>query len=904
MPKEDERRKELTQKEIEAEKFRTFFSTSVAQVPEAMSRREEEETPPKRGLFGGLFHREKPESETKEPAERGLELPPTGEIVLGDDAEEPQADLELVLEPEEAAAEQPVMPEPKKQTVPVTPEKAPQEPAKPEAPAPEPVKPAEPAKPAEPVKKEKPENKATAPAPSNETKKQKLDQPAASRSAMEQREDEEMKELKAMLFGKPKAPAKSAPKQTETLPASPLTGLVFAEDKAAPEPPKTPAEPEKTPEKPPVTPQPTPRMETAAEPESGKEKTTEIPAFRFFGKADDEVKAPTRETAPGPDDSMSLPLIGLDNEGNPSEEPASEEAPATPKEVGEKLRKMGAALTLRCVLGGILAAVLLHFGLVAEGLLAPLAALDPVVAPAAFYAANLLFLAAAMAVAAPVLRDGLLGLKKDGRPSSDTMPALAACAALLEAVVALLNAQSYQTSSFTILSGIAALGLFMALLGSRVQLAAVKGGYDLAMSEPEHRGAYRVKDKDLIRMLSRSLDQKDPWILLSRPTDWDEKLVEQSFGERASERRARKTAYILLAASVLAGLVFLLFGGGISGGAAALTAMLCMGAPLSSTLVAGVASLRLQRTAAAAGAVIPGWAAVEELGGVDTVQVDADELFTADSAMLEDIRIFKGGRIDRAILYSASVLNQSCAALRGLFRQIIEDRTDILYPIKDLEVHRGLGFAAWCDNNRVLIGNRAYMEREGVPLPELEYEQKHSQNGTLQILYLAVSGNLHAMFVLHYVGGRNAARGLEMLQKENIRLLVSCEDPSLTARQIAEVYHLPEGMVTLLDQEQCTSLAAAEQAAPAAENAETCCMIHTQGFASLTGGLRAAEQAQNAENSATTVQLVSVWFSVVIGVLLTYAGSVGMLSVVMVLMYQAAWSALSLAVCALKQHNG
>ena len=248
------------------------------------------------------------------------------------------------------------------------------------------------------------------------------------------------------------------------------------------------------------------------------------------------------------------------------------------------------------------------------------------------------------------------------------------------------------------------------------------------------------------------------------------------------------------------------------------------------------------------------------------------------------------------------MLNQSCNTLRSLFRQIIEDRTDILYPIKDLEVHRGLGFSAWCDNSRILIGNRAYMEREGVPLPELEYEQKHSQNGTLQILYLAVSGNLHAMFVLHYVGGRNAARGLEMLQKENIRLLVSCEDPSLTARQIAEVYHLPEGMVTLLDQEQYTSLEAARNAAPQTAE-ETCCMIHLQGFASLTGGLRAAEQAQNAENSATTVQLVSVWFSVVIGALLTYAGSVGMLSVVMVLMYQAAWSALSLAVCALKQHN-
>ena len=161
-----------------------------------------------------------------------------------------------------------------------------------------------------------------------------------------------------------------------------------------------------------------------------------------------------------------------------------------------------------------------------------------------------------------------------------------------------------------------------------------------------------------------------------------------------------------------------------------MAAVLCMGAPLSSTLIAGVASLRLQRAAAAVGAVVPGWQAIEQLGGIDTLQIDADDLFTADSAQLEDIRIFKGGRIDRAILYAASVLNQSCAALRGLFRQIIEDRTDILYPIKDLEVHRGLGFAAWCDNNRVLIGNRAYMEREGVPLPELEYEQNYGTDIT------------------------------------------------------------------------------------------------------------------------------------------------------------------------------
>ena len=870
MPKDD-KRKELTQEEIDAqnEKFRTFFSTSVAQVPEEMKRRDEEKESTS-SLLGKLFHREKDKEEPAAAPAVQNELPPTGEIVLGHE-EEAEAGLELALEPGELEEAEPV-------ALPTAPE-APAAPKPEPRPAPQPEKKPEPPRRREPL------------------------------TPQEQQEDAEMAELKAMLYGTPKpAPVEEvqdAPEEVLVVepeapaaPEGPAIPMVFAEDQSVKQ---AKSAPEAAPE---VEPEP----ETA---------------FQFFGKGADEnePQAPTRTEAPSKDDSMSLPLMGLEEDEAPARpaapaeetpaQPAEEAAPAapeaeekpeeeaepeTPEQVGEKLRRMGAELTLRCVLEGILAVVLLHFGLVAEGLLAPVASLDPVIAPAAFYAANLLFLAGALAVGWPVLRDGLQGLK--GRPSADTMPALAACGALVQAAVALLNAQSYQNSSWTLLSGVAALGLFLALLGSRVLLTAVRNGYDLAARSPEGlQGAFRVRDKDLIRVLARSLDQKDPWVLLSRPVQWDEALVEQSFGERASERRARKTALILLGAAVLSGLVFLLFGGGPNGMAAALTSMLCMGAPLSSTLVAGIASLRLQKTAAAAGAVVPGWAAIEELGGVDTVQVDADELFTADSVNLEDIRIFKGGRIDRAILYAASVLNQSGGTLQGLFRQIIEDRTDILFPVKDLEIHRGLGFAAWCDNNHIQIGTRRFLEQEGVALPDEDYENQHSKNGELQILYLAVSGNVHAMFVIRYVGGRNIARSLAALQQENIRLLVTSLDPSLTAKHITEAYRLPEGMVTLLDQEQCAAL----EAAPAED--APCCMYHQKGFASLTGGLRAADKAQNAETTATTVQMVSVLFSVAIAVLLTSARSIWQLPVTYVLMYQAAWSALSIAVCALKQHN-
>lgn len=895
MPNNKNERKGKQAEELSAEeRFRNFFSTSVIDLPEEMTHRDEPapvEEKPKAGLLGKLFGHDK--TETAAPAQPVLEIP-TGEILLGADAkpvQPEQEDMALELRTEDPIAEMPLQPAPVR---------------------PEPVKtaPAEPVTAPEAAPAVQPEKHAPRPdpqpaaAPKKQPKAKNAPETLLPQEELEQREMQQLKEMLNGMSGK----AKPAPQPAKPAPEVP-------QPKAQ----TTPVQPAETPEravqKPAEDLPPVVFASAPADPEALPLKPEKKSIFQMFGTAEDEKPAARK---PEKEDTMSLPLLPLEQDGTPAEEsaaPASAtpEKPeaalaaetaapaeeAAPESIADRLHHMAAELTLRCVLAGILAVVLLHLGLTAERLLPPLSVLDPDAAPAAFYAANLLLFAASLLVGYPVLRDGLTGLR--GRPSADTMPALAAVAALLQAVVAMLNANAYRsTEGIGLLTGMAALGLFLALVGSRVMLAAVQGGYALAAEGGELRGAYRTRDKDLIRALARDLEQKDPWVLLSRPVQTaGDDFVEQSLSERASERRARKVAYVLLAAAVLSCAAFLLFGGGVNCAVAAAAAVLCMGAPLSSVLVPGLAALRLQRAAAAVGAVVPGWAAIEELGGIDTIEVDADDLFTADSVTLEDIRIFKGGRIDRAILYAASMLNDSCDTLRGLFSQIVEDRTDILFPLKDAEQHTGLGFSAWCDNNRVLIGTRRYMEQEGVPLPEQEYEDGYSKNGELQILYLAVSGNLHAMFVLRYVGGRNVARSLAALQKENIRLLVTSKDPSLTARHITEAYHLPEGMVTVLDGEQCRAIENAETA-PEKPN---CCLYHHKGFANLTGGLQAADQAQNAETSATTVQLVSVCFSVFIAVLLTYAGSVWQLSIATVLMYQAAWSALSIAVCALKQHG-
>ena len=102
MPKDDER-KEMTQEELDAreEKFRTFFTTSVAQVPEEMTRRDDENEEKPKSLLGRLFRREKGE----QPEGGTPEVSRTGEIQLGGEEPEEPSDLELVLALEEEVAE-------------------------------------------------------------------------------------------------------------------------------------------------------------------------------------------------------------------------------------------------------------------------------------------------------------------------------------------------------------------------------------------------------------------------------------------------------------------------------------------------------------------------------------------------------------------------------------------------------------------------------------------------------------------------------------------------------------------------------------------------------------------------------------------------------------------------------
>ena len=333
--------------------------------------------------------------------------------------------------------------------------------------------------------------------------------PAAQRvTPQEEQTTQKLDELRALLEqmnGSAAAPAKE--KQPETESARPT--LVFAQEHQPEAQPTRTAFPEKKTE-PSASAKPPLRLFGEQEPPRDKDDTMSLPLLELEEEPVAPAAAKARQTPPSAEHEAPASSVWKEKlAGYAASKQAEPEFPdaQTPEEMGEKLRQMGASLTLRCVLSGLLALVLIQLSLTAGGLLPPVAGLDPIAAPAAFYGVNLLALAAAMGVAYTVLRDGLAGLR--GTPSAETMPALAAVAALVQAAVALLNAKSYASSGMTLLSGVAALGLCLALVGGRVMLSAVEAGHRLASSGEDYQGAVRIKDKDLVRSLAQAMEEKD-----------------------------------------------------------------------------------------------------------------------------------------------------------------------------------------------------------------------------------------------------------------------------------------------------------------------------------------------------------------------------------------------------------
>ena len=177
--------------------------------------------------------------------------------------------------------------------------------------------------------------------------------------------------------------------------------------------------------------------------------------------------------------------------------------------------------------------------------------------------------------------------------------------------------------------------------------------------------------------------------------------------------------------------------------------------------------------------------------------------------------------------------------MREVFSELVQGKTDILYPVESFTHEVGCGYSAWINDERVLIGNREMMLRHGLTPPSEEWEARCSKDGERQLLYLAVSGKLFGVFGLEYKADDMVNDVIHSLYRRGISLLIKSDDCCLTEELIAQIYDLPQESVKILGQQERKTLGPELIFRTQSEGV----MTHLGSFASFVGGLRAAENA-------------------------------------------------------------
>ncbi|MBQ7283603.1 MAG: hypothetical protein IJW74_01945, partial [Oscillospiraceae bacterium] len=400
---------------------------------------------------------------------------------------------------------------------------------------------------------------------------------------------------------------------------------------------------------------------------------------------------------------------------------------------------------------------------------------------------------------------------------------------------------------------------------------------------------YIIKDMDDVKRLARTLDEKNPQILVSRKTGYISNFISGGFSTHKSERNTKLLAIISAVVSLICLVIGWRISGDIKNGVFAAAGAGVFMLPLAHSLISSVPGSLMQKALNKVGALVNGWLGIYQLSDATHVSFDAKHLFPKGCVVLHGIKTFEKERLDLAILYAASIAIEHVDNLRSVFMTVIDGKKDMLYPIESCEYKVGQGYVAWIENNRVIMGNRSIMEEYHIALPPVSMETAYLSEGKKPI-YLSVNGKMFGMFVVSYHPDLAVKDNLLNLIESGKCVILQSNDFNVDSQLLELVYGLPQDTVQVLNKNETALLL---NYTAYSENTDSA-MAHLDSLHSLSAGFFGADRAKRAANTCALMQIISVLVGAVLSVVFTVSQTIWSIPLTSVMLLGLGWLGLSL----------
>lgn len=440
-----------------------------------------------------------------------------------------------------------------------------------------------------------------------------------------------------------------------------------------------------------------------------------------------------------------------------------------------------------------------------------------------------------------------------GKADCDSVCALTSAFALIGGVIALVDVQTFKLGHSFIYLSTALVGLMFNTIGKIYMISRAKRNFKFVSGDSQKYYAEVIDGEERVSALTRAVGDRLPVIAAMRKTEFLTDFLKSSYCDDEADRMSVKLIVASVAAGLVAGVLAFLnpFGSEFSTSGAenplywaisAAVATISIVAPFSLLLVVNRPLARASKKLSECNAALLGYDAAVEFSDVNTVMVDAKALFPAGSVQVKKLKRWQKKNsvvktsVDEAILMAASLAIHTDGILSYPFYDMTLGNKDLLKKVDNCIYEDNCGVTGWIGTKRVMLGGRALMETHSIDLPNKKNERKYCPEG-LEPVYLAVSGEIVAMFVVGMTANPEIRATLSELQSRGITVLVHTTDSLVTVENLADLFELDASLIKVLPHEAHEEYSESTKYTSRGNGGLSCCGT----FTSFARGVMAAK---------------------------------------------------------------
>ncbi len=505
---------------------------------------------------------------------------------------------------------------------------------------------------------------------------------------------------------------------------------------------------------------------------------------------------------------------------------------------------------------------------------------------------NFLILAVAGWVCRVTILNGLTPLKKF-KGNSDTGAAVALSSTLLQSVVAMFSPAKFFSGSLSLYTSIAILALVLNCVGKFFMVRRVKENFKFVTSKTAT--AYSAKiytNEDIARQFISGTTMNKPIVAYQHETDFLSDFLRLSYSPDPSEDMASKVAPVTLIFSVFVSVLYGIFAKDFVGALSVFAILSCISVPACDLLAVNLPLHKLCKDTLSKNAMVSGYPAVRQFCDTKAVVCEAKDLYPMDSITLNGVKAFSNNRVEEGMLAAAAILTEAKSPMACVFDHVIATNKNKIPKVESVLYEDNLGLVGWVEGERILVGNKALLDKYAIALPEEDFEEKHTKDGKL-VTYLARSGELLAMFVTTYDTTLRIAELLKNAEANGISLLVHTTDCNVTGEKISADFGIYYRSVKVLP----TGLGNVCQEITSQKEDSSRAYLATRGsFLSLVRALCGCVKLKNITSLAVVIQLIGIVLGVVVVSAISLFAGAGILKNLEMLLFVVLMAATTLIV--------